>query len=92
MRHSAILVPQEAVNEFQGREQVYTVAANNTAHVNNVTLGPQSGNNWIVESGISNGSLIITDNLQKLREGEPITPEIVEPHATMPQPASSGRR
>ena len=91
MRHNAILVPQEAVNEFQGREQIYTVAANNTAHVNNVTLGPQSGTNWIVESGISTGSLIIIDNLQKLREGEPITPEIVEPHATMPQP-TSGRR
>jgi membrane fusion protein (multidrug efflux system) len=92
MRHNAILVPQEAVNEFQGREQVYTVAANNTAHVNNVTLGPQSGNNWIVEGGLSSGSLIITDNLQKLREGEPITPEILEPHATMPQATSSGRR
>jgi membrane fusion protein (multidrug efflux system) len=67
MRHSAILVPQAALNEFQGREQVYTVAANNTAHVNNVTLGPRSGNNWIVEGGLSSGSLIITDNVQKAR-------------------------
>ncbi len=92
MRHNAILVPQAALNEFQGREQVYTVAANNTAHVNNVTLGPQSGNNWIVEGGLSSGSLIITDNVQKLREGDPITPEILEPHDAMPQPTPSGRR
>ena len=77
--HNAILVPQAAVNEFQGQEQVYTVAANNTVHVNNVTLGPQYGNNWVVESGLNGGSLVITDNLQKLREGEPITPEVSQP-------------
>ena len=64
--HNAVLVPQAAVNEFQGQEQVYTVAANNTVHVNNVTLGPQYGNNWVVESGLTGGSLVITDNLQKL--------------------------
>ena len=39
--HNAVLVPQVAVAEFQGQEQVYTVAANHTVHVNNVTLGPQ---------------------------------------------------
>ena len=90
--HNAILVPQAAVNEFQGQEQVYTVAANNTVHVNNVTLGPQYGNNWVVESGLSGGSLVITDNVQKLREGAPVTPEISEPHAAVSQPAQSGGR
>ncbi|MGA2537934.1 MAG: efflux RND transporter periplasmic adaptor subunit [Terracidiphilus sp.] len=74
--HNAVLVPQAAVNEFQGQEQVYTVAANNTVHVNNVTLGPQYGNNWVVTSGLNGGSLVITDNMQKLREGAPVTPQI----------------
>jgi membrane fusion protein (multidrug efflux system) len=92
IRHNAILVPQAAVNEFQGQEQVYTVAANNTVHVNNVTLGPQFGDNWVVESGLSGGSLVITDNVQKLREGEPITPEGSAPHAAVSQPAQSGGR
>ena len=71
---------------------MYTVAANNTVHVNNVTLGPQYGNNWIVESGLSGGSLVITDNIQKLREGEPITPEISELPAAVSQPTQSGGR
>ena len=90
VRRNAILVPQAAVNEFQGQEQVYTVAANNTVHVNNVTLGPQYGNNWVVESGLSGGSLVITDNVQKLREGVPVTPQFSEPHAAASQPAQSG--
>ncbi len=92
IRHNAILVPQAAVNEFQGQEQVYTVAANNTVHVNNVTLGPQDGNKWIVESGLSGGSLVIIDNVQKLREGEPVIPETSEPHPAVPQPTQSGGR
>src|SRR5579863_58613 len=92
IRHNAILVPQAAVNEFQGQEQVYTVAANNTVHVNNVTLGPQSGSNWVVSSGLNGGSLIITDNAQKLREGAPVTPEISGSLAVASQPGQSGRR
>ena len=89
--HDAVLVPQAAVNEFQGQEQVYTVTANNTVHVNNVTLGPQFGDKWIVESGLGGGSLVITDNVQKLREGAPVMPEISELNAVT-QPAPAGAR
>jgi membrane fusion protein (multidrug efflux system) len=81
VRHNAILVPQSAVTELQGQQQVYTVAANNTVHLNNVTLGPQLGNSFVIESGLPSGSLVITDNLQKLREGEPIVPQ---PAASQP--------
>lgn len=72
---NAVLVPQVAVTEFQGMQQIYTVAKNGTVHVNTVTLGPQYGNSWVVESGLPNDSLVITDNLQKLREGAPVSPQ-----------------
>ncbi len=74
--HDAVLVPQRAVTEFQGQQQVYTVAANNTVHANTVKLGPQYGDSWVVEGGLSGGSLVIVDNLQKLREGAPISPQL----------------
>ena len=45
-------------------------------HVNNVTLGPQNGDSWVIESGLPGGSLVITDNLQKLREGAPVDPQV----------------
>src|ERR1019366_1020000 len=76
VRHNAILVPQVAVTELQGTQQVYTVDANNKVHVNNVTLGPQFGNNWVVEGGLAGGAFVITDNLQKLREGAPVSPQL----------------
>jgi len=76
--HNAVLVPQLAVTELQGQQQVYTVEANNTVHLNNVTLGPQYGDSWVVESGLHSGSLVIVDNLQKLREGAPVSPQQTE--------------
>lgn len=75
VRHNSVLIPQLAVSEFQGMEQVYTVGENGTVHVNTVTLGQQYGNSWVVESGLRAGSLVITDNLQKLREGVPVSPQ-----------------
>ena len=78
IRHNAVLDPQTAVTELQGQQQIYTVGSNNTVHLNNVTLGPQFGDRWVVESGLPGGSLVITDNLQKLREGAPINPQLAE--------------
>jgi RND family efflux transporter MFP subunit len=69
---NAVLVPQVAVSDFQGQKQIYTVAANHTVHVNIVTLGPQFGDNWVIDKGLNAGELVITDNLQKLREGAPV--------------------
>lgn len=82
LRHGALLVPQAAVSEFQGMQQVYTVAAGNRVHVNTVSLGPQFGNDWIVNSGLAPDATVIVDNLQKLREGMPVTPEAPKAHAS----------
>ena len=90
--HAAILIPQVAVTEFQGQEQVYTVAANNTVHVNNVKLGPQYGDNWVIEGGLPADSLVIVDNLQKLREGAPVNPQTSQTQAAASAPLQpSGR-
>jgi membrane fusion protein (multidrug efflux system) len=89
IRHNALLVPQIAVQELQGIEQVYIVAPGNRVHVVNVKLGPQYGSNWIVESGLQPGTQVITDNLQKLTEGAPVAPHAVQlPPANNPTAGS----
>jgi multidrug efflux pump subunit AcrA (membrane-fusion protein) len=82
-------VPQAAVQELQGQQQVFTVGADHEAHVVNVELGPQHGSYWIINSGLSPGASVITDNLQKLRDGAPVDPHAaVEPAVdTTSQPA-----
>ncbi|HEX8926350.1 MAG TPA: efflux RND transporter periplasmic adaptor subunit, partial [Terriglobales bacterium] len=76
MRRDAILLPQAAVVEFQGQQQVYTVSSDNTVRVNNVTLGPQHGNDWVIESGLPADATVIVDNLQKLHEGARVSPQV----------------
>jgi membrane fusion protein, multidrug efflux system len=93
VRHNTILVPQVAVQEMQGIQQVYTVGSDNKVHVVNVTLGPQYRQFWVIQSGLEPGTSVITDNLQKLREGS-----LVSPHAAAiasspaSQPISSAGR
>jgi membrane fusion protein (multidrug efflux system) len=70
----AILVPQKAVEDLQGTDQVYTVGPNNKVHIVSVTLGEQSGNNWIVAAGLRPGVQVIINNLQKLGEGASVEP------------------
>jgi membrane fusion protein (multidrug efflux system) len=74
VRHSALLIPQVAVTEFQGMHQIYIAGTDGKAHVANVTLGAQIGTNWLVDDGVAPGALVITDNLQKLRDGAPVNP------------------
>ncbi|MGA2738036.1 MAG: efflux RND transporter periplasmic adaptor subunit [Bryobacteraceae bacterium] len=88
VRRGAILVPQIAVQELQGIQQVDTVGADNHVHVVNVRLGPQYGNDWIVESGLPAGTTVITDNLQKLKEGVPVNPHIASATPSAPTPAA----
>jgi membrane fusion protein (multidrug efflux system) len=82
--NNAILVPQSAVQELQGLEQVYTVGPGDKVHIVNVTLGPQDGPNWIITSGLQHGDRIILNNLQKLKEGVPVSPH----ETSTPTPAS----
>jgi RND family efflux transporter MFP subunit len=84
VQHNVILVPQDAIKELQGIQQAFVLAPGNKVHVVNVQLGPQVGNDWVVESGLPPGSTIIVDNLQKLAEGEP-----VDPHPAPPAPPAA---
>ncbi len=93
--HNALLVPQIAVQEIQGQQQVYTVTPDNKVHVTTVTLGPQAGNDWVIKSGLAPGAHVIVDQLQKLREGAPVSPHpapaTTDPTAVSSSSSSAGR-
>jgi membrane fusion protein (multidrug efflux system) len=74
IRRNALLIPQVAVQDFQGLHQIYLAGADGKAHLATVQLNTQVGTNWLVDSGVSAGALVIIDNLQKLREGAPVSP------------------
>jgi membrane fusion protein, multidrug efflux system len=90
VREGALLVPQIAVQEMQGIKQVYTVGDDNKVHIVNVTLGPEYKQDWIIESGLKPGVKVITDNLQKLRDGVPVAPHDQAPVGAQTASAAQG--
>jgi membrane fusion protein, multidrug efflux system len=88
---NVILVPQSAVQEMQGLQQVYVAGDDNKVHVTNVTLGPQHGNDWVIDSGLQPGARVIISNLQKLREGAPVAPHPVSPPPDTGSAPAAGR-
>jgi len=92
IRQSAILVPQLAVQELQGTKQVYVAGPDNKAHIANVTLGPQVGNDWIITSGVRADQRVITGNVQKLRDGAQVSVHEVSEQAAIETSSPTGAR
>jgi len=92
VRQNALLVPQLALQEMQGIEQVYVAGPDNRVHVVNVTLGPQWGSDWVINSGLQPGEMVITSNLQKLRVGASIRPHEISAQAAIQTSSPTGAR
>jgi membrane fusion protein (multidrug efflux system) len=73
-RKGALLIPQQAVSELQGVYQVGVVAADNKVTIKTVTLGPQVGDMWVVESGLQAGENVVVDGLQRVKSGMIVAP------------------
>ena len=72
---NAVLIPQRAVNVLQGLDQVAVVTRDNTAHVKTVQLGPQKGQKVVVSSGLNAGDEVVTEGLDKLKDGMKVNPQ-----------------
>lgn len=83
VRNNALLVPQDAVLETQGQYQVAVVDSDNKVTMRTVEIGQQSGGLQIIEKGVSLGERVITDGLQKVRDGMGVIPHVV---AAQPAP------
>jgi len=92
IRQSAILVPQLAVQELQGTKQVYVAGPDNKAHIANVTLGPQVGNDWIITSGVRADQRVVTSNMQKLRDGAQVSVHEISEQAAVETSSPTGTR
>src|SRR6185437_13949211 len=53
LNKNALLVPQRAVTELQGRDQIAVVGTDNKVNVRTVEMGDRVGQMWIVNSGLN---------------------------------------
>jgi len=84
-RHEgALLVPQRAVSELQGRYQVAVVDSENTITIRTVQVGERVGTLWVIAEGLHPGERVVVEGLQKVRHGMLVhpTPFVAAPRKT----------
>lgn len=71
----ALLVPQRAVTELQGSDQVAVVDAENKVSIRTVQIGDSVGNDWVITEGLKPGERVIAEGVQKVRPGMQVNPK-----------------
>ena len=67
------VAPVTAVLENQAGKYVYKLDENNLPQLTYVKTGEQNGDNWIIKEGLQKGDRIVTEGLQKVTPGKPVT-------------------
>jgi membrane fusion protein (multidrug efflux system) len=72
VRADSILVPERAVTQLQGKNFVWVIGADNKATQRGVKVGETIGESVVIAEGLKAGDRIVTEGLQKVREGAPV--------------------
>jgi membrane fusion protein (multidrug efflux system) len=70
----ALLVPQAAVAQLQGTNQVTVIGADNRAQLRTVQVGPTVGTLWVITSGLKPGERVVAVGAEKVKEGGLVNP------------------
>jgi RND family efflux transporter MFP subunit len=71
---NAILIPSKAITEQMGEYFVFIVGDSNKAFQTKITTGMQINDKTVVKDGLKTGEKIITDGVQKVRDGAVVKP------------------
>ncbi|MGQ0700108.1 MAG: efflux RND transporter periplasmic adaptor subunit [Panacagrimonas sp.] len=80
---NALLIPQRAVQELQGKTSVWVVDAGNKVQPRDVTMGARIGSDWLVQQGLKAGDRVVVEGLQKLKPGVVVNPQPAAPSAKL---------
>ncbi len=69
---NAIVLPQRAIQDLQGKNYVWIVDADGKAQQRDVRMGPRIDNDWLVQQGLTVGDIVIVDGIQRLKPGAPV--------------------
>ena len=84
-RPDSILVPERAIAELQGQNFVWVIGSDNKATQRSVKIGETIGENVLVTEGLKPGERIVTEGLQKVREGLVVQSKTVQEIASIEQ-------
>ena len=72
---NALLVPQRAVTDVQGKYLVAVVGADNKVSIRPVDAGEKIGTMWIIAGGLHPGDRVVAEGTQKVQEGSLVNPK-----------------
>jgi len=75
IRKDALLVPQRAVAEIQGKYMVAVVGADNKVDIRTVQAAERVDSLWVILEGLKPGERVVVEGIQKVRPGMPVTPK-----------------
>jgi len=81
LQKDALLVPQRAVTDIQGKYLVAVVGSDNKVNIRPVEVGDRFGSMWIISSGLKNGDHVVAEGTQKVQEGVQVNPKPYQPSA-----------
>ena len=65
----ALLVPQRAVTEMQGKFLLAVVGADNKIDIRPVVVGDRIGSDWLIAEGLKPGEKVVAEGTQKVKPG-----------------------
>lgn len=74
MDKDALVVPQRAVAELQGRYLIAVVGADNKVSIRPVEPGVQFGEMWVIQGKVKAGERVVAEGIQKVRDGATVNP------------------
>jgi len=75
--YDAILINDRAIGTDQSKKFVLVVGADNKAMYREVKVGPMVDNLRVIKQGLKPGEVIVVNGIQRVRPGEPVTPQQV---------------
>ncbi len=78
VHRGALLVPQRAVNEMQGIEQVAVIGPDNKAEVRAVETGARVGTMWTIEKGLAAGERVVVEGFSRVKNGQLVSPQLAK--------------
>ena len=75
IKKAALVIPQRAVTEVQGRYLVAVVGPENKVAIKQVKVGERFGQLWVIDEGLKAGEKVVAEGTQKVRDGMVVSPK-----------------
>ena len=72
VKKNALLVPQRAVQDVQGTQQITVVRSDETVEVRKVKADARVGSQWIIAEGVKAGERVVVEGAERVRAGQKV--------------------